>query len=93
MPLSWPIGSGKELWGSIIYILTNLFYISPTKKQDSHDTIKITSLNDPELVNQIGNDAAQQLIDDGDLFKFIHLSKKMIVYREKLLQFFWLSIE
>ena len=32
-PLSWPIGSGKEFQGYIIYILTNLFYISPTKNK------------------------------------------------------------
>ena len=75
-PLSWPIGSGKEFQGVYNIYSNELILYKPHQKQDSHDTIKITSLNDPELVNQIGNDAAQQLIDDMELIQVYSSFKK-----------------
>ena len=48
-PLSWPIGSGKEFQGVYNIYSNELILYKPHQKQDSHDTIKITSLNDPKV--------------------------------------------
>ena len=66
-PLSWPIGSGKEFQGVYNIYSKELVLYKPHQKQDIHDTIKITSLDDPRLVDTIGQEASQQLMDDMEL--------------------------
>ena len=54
MPLSWPIGSGKEFKGVYTIYSQELVLFKPHEKQDRHDAIKIISLDDPRLVEFIG---------------------------------------
>jgi peptide chain release factor 3 len=63
-PLSWPIGSGKLFKGVYNIYSKELVLYKPHQKQDAHDTVKITDLNDPALVDLIGEDATHQFKDD-----------------------------
>ena len=66
-PLSWPIGSGKQFKGVYNLYSHEIVLYKPHQKQDSHDTVKITDLNDPKLDTLIGEDAAHQLREDIEL--------------------------
>ncbi len=66
-PLSWPIGSGKEFKGVYNIYSKELVLYKPHQKQDSHDTVKITSLDDPTLIDLIGEEATTQLREDMEL--------------------------
>ncbi len=66
-PLSWPIGSGKEFKGVYNIYSQELVLFKPHEKQDRHDAIKITSLDDPRLVEFIGQAARDQLYEDMEL--------------------------
>ena len=66
-PLSWPIGSGKQFKGVYNIYSKELVLYKPHQKQDSHDTLTITSLDDPQLDTLIGRDAADQLREDIEL--------------------------
>ena len=66
-PLSWPIGSGKEFKGVYNIYSQEVILYKPHQKQDSHDTIKITDLNDPKLNDLIGDAATMQLKEDMEL--------------------------
>ena len=64
---SWPIGSGKEFKGVYNIYSNELVLYKPHQKQDTHDTKKITDLNDPLLVELIGEDATIKLKEDMEL--------------------------
>lgn len=66
-PLSWPIGSGKAFKGVYNIYSKELVLYKAHQKQDAHDTVKITDLNDPKLVDLIGEDATRQLKGDMEL--------------------------
>jgi peptide chain release factor 3 len=66
-PLSWPIGSGKLFKGVYNIYSNELVLYRPHEKQDQHDTIKITSLQDPQLIELIGESATNELIEAMEL--------------------------
>ena len=66
-PLSWPIGGGKEFQGVYNIYSQELVLYKAHQKQDTHDTKKITSLDDPALDECIGEVAANQLREDMEL--------------------------
>ena len=66
-PLSWPIGSGKEFKGVYNIYSQELVLFKAHNKQDVHDAVKITSLDDPKLPELIGEEATNQLIEDMEL--------------------------
>lgn len=66
-PLSWPIGSGKEFKGVYNIYSKELVLYKPHQKQDTHDTKKITDLNDPLLIELIGEEATTKLKEDMEL--------------------------
>ncbi len=68
-PLSWPIGSGKEFQGVYNIYSQELVLYKPHQKQDSHDTIKITSLDDPRLQELIGEEASTELKEHMELIQ------------------------
>ena len=66
-PLSWPIGGGKLFQGVYNIYSQELVLYKAHQKQDTFDTIKITSLDDPALITHIGEEAANQLKEDMEL--------------------------
>ncbi|MEK9726713.1 MAG: peptide chain release factor 3 [Candidatus Margulisiibacteriota bacterium] len=68
-PLSWPIGSGKEFKGVYNIYSQELVLFKPHDKQELHNAIKITSLDDPLLIEHIGQIARDQLVEDMELIQ------------------------
>lgn len=70
-PLSWPIGNGETFKG--VYNLhrknLNLFAVNKTKIED--DLISISSLSDPLLDKELGDDA-EQLREDVELVEGVY---------------------
>ena len=50
-----------------IIFTQELVLYKPHQKQDTHDTVKITSLDDPRLIELIGEDATKELKEDMEL--------------------------
>ena len=71
-PLSWPIGNGKAFKGVYNIYSQELVLFNANSKQDIHNTMVIKDLNDPALVEHIGEDAAKQLIEDLELVEGVY---------------------
>lgn len=71
-PLSWPINRGKSFKG--VYNLFNreLNLFSANKTKISDDLIRITDLNDPKLVELVGEEDAETLRDDVELIEGVY---------------------
>ncbi len=71
-PLSWPIGIGERFKG--VYNLhaktLNLFAANKTKIEDEY--VVVQSLEDPLLVNNVGEDYANKLIEDAELLDGVY---------------------
>lgn len=63
-PMSWPIGMGKSFKG--VYNLTtqSLTLFKPHTKQTDSESIQLTDLNDPRLLDHIPADLATTLRDE-----------------------------
>lgn len=71
-PLSWPIGIGGTFKGVYNLFEKELQLFSPGKTKISEDIIAIEDLDSPELVKQIGEDAAAKLREDVELIEGIY---------------------
>ena len=66
-PVNWPIGSGKEFKGVYDRNTKQVRLFSDTLKGTKEGTEKIISIDDPSLVDEIGEEFYQKLVDDIEL--------------------------
>ncbi len=80
-PMSWPIGIGRTFQGvyKIYDKSLNLFEGDKTKRADS--VLEINGLSDPELVNQIGEEPAEELRSEVELVEGVYDSLNVEDYR------------
>ncbi len=63
-PMSWPIGMGKGFKGVYSFLEKRLILFKPHHKQDTPDTLEIKSLEDPRLVEFLGESDAKALAEN-----------------------------
>jgi len=80
-PMSWPIGIGRTFQGvyKIYDKSLNLFQGDKTKRAET--VLEINGLEDPELVNQIGDEAADELKEEVELVEGVYDSLDVEKYR------------
>ncbi len=66
-PVNWPIGSGKEFKGVYDRNTKQVRLFSDTLKGTKEGTEKLISVDDPALVDEIGETFYQQLMDEIEL--------------------------
>ncbi len=71
-PLSWPIGMGKELKGVYNMYEEKLNIFTAHGTQDEDDTIEITDLSDGQLDKAVGQDYANELRENVELFDGVY---------------------
>ena len=81
-PMSWPIGIGATFKGVYDMYGKGLRLFEPGKTKVEHNSVKIGSLDDPELPRHIGEDAAAQLREDVDLIEGVYDPLSIQAYRE-----------
>ncbi len=69
-PLSWPIGMGQRFKGVYNIYEKKLVLFNPHGKQE--DIIEFTNLDDPELINHIGESAAEELREEVNMIQEIY---------------------
>ncbi len=70
-PLSWPVGQGSEFKGVYGFRSGKVVLFRPHQTQDFPEFI-IENLNDPKLVEAVGERLATKLREDVELIKGIH---------------------
>ncbi len=71
-PLSWPIGIGAKFKGVYNLYSKQLQLFSPNKTRISEDVHLIEDINDNELQQRIGDNAAIKLRDDVELIQMVY---------------------
>jgi peptide chain release factor 3 len=71
-PLTWPIGIGDRFKGvyNIYKKNLNLFQANKTKKEE--DIVSISDLNDPKLTELVGDQFAEELIEELDIIDGVY---------------------
>ncbi|RAP39042.1 peptide chain release factor 3 [Candidatus Marinamargulisbacteria bacterium SCGC AAA071-K20] len=72
LPLSWPIGMGKEFKGVYSLYEKKLILFKPHQKQETKNIVEITDLNDPKLDEEVGEYFADKLREDIELITGIY---------------------
>lgn len=70
-PLSWPVGNGPSFQGVFNLYENNLYLFSPSK-QVVEEGIKIDNVNDPNVDNHIGKEAADALREEVELLEGVY---------------------
>jgi peptide chain release factor 3 len=81
-PLSWPIGMGKAFKGVYSLYENRLVLFKPHQKQDSPDTVNLTSLDDPNLLNYVEASQIADLKEQVELVKGVYPEFNPQDYRE-----------
>jgi peptide chain release factor 3 len=71
-PLSWPINMGKEFKGVYNLYDKSLLLFKANQKATADDILPLQDLNDPMLVNQVGEKDAAQLREDVELIEGVY---------------------
>jgi peptide chain release factor 3 len=72
-PLSWPIGMGKRFQGVYnIYDQSLVLFNPHGKRKTEEEAVKFENLDDPELVDFIGEAAAEELREEVDLVDSVY---------------------
>lgn len=71
-PLSWPIGIGATFKGVYNIFDSSLNLFDVNKTQVEKDVLNIADLNDEQLVNEVGDEAANQLRDEMELINGVY---------------------
>lgn len=71
-PMSWPIGIGATFQGVYDLYSKGLRLFDPGKTKVEQSSIQIDSIQDAQLDEQIGDDAAAQLREDIDLIEGVY---------------------
>ena len=73
VPLSWPIGMGDRFQGVYNLFEERIILFRPDNKQGRpEETIEFTDLNDPELEQLIGSDAADELREEVEMIRGVY---------------------
>ncbi len=72
VPLSWPIGMGKNFQGVYDLYEKQLALFQPHGKQQEEETIKFEDLSDPELEEIIGERAAEELRSEIEMVEIVY---------------------
>ncbi len=71
-PMTWPINSGKDFKGVYNLYNKNLLLFTANTKAADEDSLMIEDLNDPVLVETIGDKDADQLREDIELIDGVY---------------------
>ncbi|WP_304068852.1 peptide chain release factor 3 [Pedobacter glucosidilyticus] len=80
-PLSWPIGIGHTFKGVYQLHKKSLNLYSPNKKEIADDVIAINDLNQPELDQMLGQNAANKLREEAELIEEVAEPFDLGLYR------------
>lgn len=90
VPLSWPIGVGKNFQGIYNIWEKNILFFSGEKKQKIESPIEFKNLHDSRLNSYLGNDAIKKLQEDLKIIKEIYpFFKKQLYLNAKLQPIFF----
>ncbi len=71
-PLSWPAGMGQRFKGVYDRYDRQLLLFRPHSKQQEEEVVKITDLNDPRLVEHLGESLAEELRSENHLIDEVY---------------------
>jgi len=81
-PLSFPIGVGYDFQGIYNIWENNLMLFEDENKQKISQTINITSINDPRLIEFIGENASKKIKEEVEIVKEIYPKFNQLDYLE-----------
>ncbi len=84
-PLTWPINMGERFKGVYNIVDKNLLLFSVNKTQVAKDKQLIEDINDPRLVQLIGEEDAEQLREDLELIDGVYEDFDPSLYHQGLL--------
>ncbi len=82
IPLSWPVGMGKNFKGVYSMFDKNLVLFTAHGKHIDQDAMVFEDLSDPLLENMIGDSPARQLREEVELIEGVYPPFDMATYRE-----------
>jgi peptide chain release factor 3 len=68
-PITWPIGMGSRLKGIYHFITNEVHLYESGRNFTRQDSIRFSSLDDPELIEQVGSDVIEELREELELLQ------------------------